>query len=153
MNRLDIQIASLSSGLPRDTQFQQWVDLALPASAADREVVIRIVDETESARLNEQYRKKNGPTNILSFPFECPPHVTEILLGDLVICAPVVAQEARQQRKKPHDHWAHITIHGLLHLLGYDHIDEADANRMEAMEVDLLSQLYINNPYQQDIPS
>ena len=147
MNQLDIQVATIASELPGRRQFQCWVDTALGVGAKDTEIVIRIVDEMESAQLNQQYRHKSGATNILSFPFESPPQMDLDLLGDLIVCAPVVAREAEQQRKKLHDHWAHIIVHGVLHLLGYDHIDDADAERMESLEIHILQQLNIPDPY------
>ncbi len=150
MNRLDIQLATDAEGLPDRRQLQQWVDAALGESDSDNEIVIRIVDEAESAELNQQYRHKSGPTNILSFPFEAPPGLDLELLGDLVVCAPVVAKEAEQQHKKLLDHWAHIVVHGVLHLLGYDHVDDKDAERMESLEIKLLQQLNIENPYLED---
>ena len=117
----------------------------------DTEVVIRIVDEQESAQLNQQYRHISGPTNILSFPVEIPADVPleHDLLGDLVICAPVLQKEALSQNKSLHDHWAHIVIHGVLHLLGYDHIDEEDAAQMELREIKILEKFKIKNPYLQ----
>nr|WP_256969536.1 rRNA maturation RNase YbeY [Crenothrix polyspora] len=126
---------------------QRWVDSALEGIGHDTEIVIRIVDEQESQALNEQYRHKQGPTNILSFPVDVPDGIELDLLGDLVICAPVVAKEALEQQKALMDHWAHIVIHGVLHLLGYDHIDDSDADEMESKEIALLKQLHINNPY------
>jgi probable rRNA maturation factor len=149
MNYLDIQIATESGDYPSEQQFQSWVDTVLSDRNQDGEVVIRLVDTAESAELNQQYRHKTGPTNILSFPFEAPPGIEMDLLGDLVICAPLILQEAQQQHKQPADHWAHITIHGILHLLGYDHIVEADAEAMEALEIKLLNMLNIANPYQE----
>nr|WP_031433741.1 rRNA maturation RNase YbeY [Methylomarinum vadi] len=147
MNLLEIQIATEMTELPDSDQFQQWVDAALGDSETDNEIVIRVVDEDESSQLNQQYRHKSGPTNILSFPFEAPPGMELELLGDLVVCAPVVAREAKRQQKKLLDHWAHIIVHGVLHLLGYDHIDDADAERMESLEINILQQLNIRNPY------
>lgn len=149
MNYLDIQIATESGDYPSEQQFQSWVDTVLAERNQDSEVVIRLVDAAESAELNQQYRHKTGPTNILSFPFEAPPGIEMDLLGDLVICAPLIVQEAQQQHKQPADHWAHITIHGILHLLGYDHIVEADAEAMETLEIRLLNMLNIANPYQE----
>jgi probable rRNA maturation factor len=110
---------------------------------------VRIVDEQESAELNEQYRHKKGATNILSFPVEIPEGIDLNLLGDLVICAPVLEQEAQQQNKVLAHHWAHIIIHGVLHLLGYDHLDDEQAEDMENKEIALLQKLNIPNPYQQ----
>ncbi len=150
MNILEIQIATETTGYPSEVQFQRWVDTALPGQGDDHEIVIRLVDEAESAELNLQYRHKPGPTNILSFPFEGPEGMEFALLGDLVICAPVVATEAAQQHKRLHDHWAHITLHGVLHLLGYDHIEDAEAEEMEALEIQLLNTLNIANPYQEE---
>ncbi|BBL57154.1 rRNA maturation RNase YbeY [Methylomonas koyamae] len=149
MNYIDLQIAT-ESVYPAAEQFQAWVDAALSDFQRDSEVTIRLVDTAESAELNSQYRHKSGPTNILSFPFEAPPGVELDLLGDLVICAPVLAREAAEQGKLPEHHWAHITVHGVLHLLGYDHIEEQDAEQMEALEIDILSRLNIANPYLED---
>ncbi|TAL48469.1 MAG: rRNA maturation RNase YbeY [Methylovulum sp.] len=154
MNYLDIQTISSSDGQPTLAQFQHWVDAALDdmlddINQQDTEIVIRIVDEQESAELNEQYRNKHGATNILSFPFEAPDiaGIEFDLLGDLVICAPVLEREAQQQNKTLADHWAHIVVHGVLHLRGYDHINDDDADIMEHKEIIILQQLNINNPY------
>lgn len=150
MNYLDIQIATETSDYPSKPQFQQWVDAVLTDQEQNSEIVIRLVDATESAELNQQYRHKQGPTNILSFPFEAPDGIEMDLLGDLVICAPKIADEARQQNKPLNDHWAHITIHGVLHLLGYDHIEDSEAEEMETLEIKLLNMLKIANPYQEE---
>lgn len=147
MNYLDMQIATASTDYPVEQQFQLWVDLALADKAEDTEIVIRLVDEAESAELNSQYRHKTGATNVLSFPFEAPPGIQFDLLGDIVICAPLISQEAIAQKKLPEQHWAHITIHGVLHLLGYDHVKDQDAEEMEALEIEILSKLSIANPY------
>jgi probable rRNA maturation factor len=151
MNWLDIQRVFASDGQPDDASLQRWVDTALAALNEDTEIVVRIVGIEESAELNSYYRAKQGPTNILSFPFEAPDidGFESALLGDLVVCAPVLAAEAEQQGKPLLDHWAHIIIHGVLHLLGYDHIDEADAEEMENKEIVFLQQLTIRNPYLQ----
>lgn len=140
------------AGVPDEAQFQAWVLQALQQAGHDGgELVIRIVDEDESRALNHEYRGKDKPTNVLSFPFEVPEGVPAEalppLLGDLVICAPVVAAEAAAQGKTLHDHWAHMVIHGVLHLLGFDHIDDADAVIMESLEVRILAGLDIANPY------
>lgn len=145
---LEVQRIDSSHFSPADEQLQRWIDSALSGYSSDAEIVIRIVDAQESAALNMQYRGKTGPTNILSFPFESPPGVTLNLLGDLAICASVVAREAGEQGKSLQDHWAHIVIHGVLHLLGYDHIDEPDAEAMEAVEIALLKSFHIANPYE-----
>jgi len=147
MNQLEIQDVFQSEGQPTAEQFQGWVDAALADYHKDTELVVRIVDEQESAELNQQYRHKQGPTNILSFPVDLPDGIELDLLGDLVICAPVLEREALQQHKALVDHWAHIIIHGVLHLLGYDHIDDAEAEQMEALEIAILSKLNIKNPY------
>ena len=149
MNQLDIQIASDSKKIPISDDFQTWVDCVLTSSNETIEMVIRIVDDAESAALNFQYRHKNTSTNILSFPFDAPDYVESNLLGDLIICAPVIESQAVAQQKILLNHWAHIVIHGVLHLCGYDHIDEKDAMEMEQKEINLLKKLHINNPYQE----
>lgn len=150
MNIIDIQRIFQSQHQPSDAQLECWVNTVLTKLDDDFELTIRIVDETESAQLNETYRHKLGATNILSFPFEVPEEVELNLLGDLVICAPVLEREAREQNKSLHHHWAHIVIHGTLHLLGYDHIEDADALEMESKEIELLQTLSIPNPYETD---
>ena len=150
MNYLDIQIATEISDYPSEQQFQQWMDTVLTDQDRNSEIVIRLVDAAESAELNQQYRHKPGPTNILSFPFEAPEGFEMDLLGDLVICAPKIVDEAKQQNKRLNDHWAHITIHGILHLLGYDHIKDHEAEEMEALEIKFLNMLKIANPYQEE---
>ncbi len=150
MNLIEIQTIFSSDGQPDQQQIQQWVDAALSDFDQDTEIVVRIVDEKEISELNEQYRHKHGPTNILSFPVEVPEGIELDLLGDLVICAPVMEKEAREQNKALADHWAHIIVHGVLHLLGYDHLDEAEAELMENKEITILKTLSIQNPYLQD---
>lgn len=144
---LDLQLASTATMLPTTAQFQQWLEAAVLPFQAEAEVTIRIVDIAESQQLNGQYRAKDKPTNVLSFPFQCPPGIELPLLGDLVICAAVVADEAAEQGKALEAHWAHMVIHGCLHLLGFDHINDADATEMEAEEIRILQQLGIANPY------
>lgn len=145
---VDIQNVCDAQKLPSTELFQQWVDAAL-ASVTEQEfeLTIRLVNLTESQQLNKQYRQKDKATNVLSFPFEVPEGIELNLLGDLVICAQVVEQEASNQNKTLFDHWAHMVIHGCLHLLGYDHINDADANEMESLEVKILAKLSIANPY------
>jgi probable rRNA maturation factor len=147
MNAVEMQIATEFDYHPRQNQFQLWIDAALQSRAEDAEVLVRLVDEAESAELNANYRHKSGPTNILSFPFEPPPGIKTKALGDLVICAPLLAREAAEYNKPIDHHWAHITIHGVLHLLGYDHMDEIQAEEMETLEVEILAKLDIANPY------
>jgi probable rRNA maturation factor len=147
MNHVEIQAIYVSHDLPDAGQIQSWVDTALQDHANDSEIVVRIVGEQESAELNKLYRHKNGPTNILSFPADLPEGIGLNLLGDLVVCAPVLEQEALEQGKSLAHHWAHIIIHGMLHLLGYDHVDEDDAETMEALEISMLNKLNIINPY------
>lgn len=150
MNNVVIQNASTSTQTPSEQDLQTWIDSALHDYAHDTEIVVRIVDEPESAALNSQYRHKQGATNILSFPADLPEEL-ELdleLLGDLVVCAPVLEREAKEQNKVLQHHWAHIIIHGVLHLLGYDHLNDTDAEEMETKEIALLQTLNISNPYE-----
>lgn len=149
MNIVDIQIESQSKQLPSTDQFQAWVDTVLVHDDEDSDVVIRIVDEAEMIQFNQQYRQKEGTTNILSFPFDVPDEVESSLLGDLLVCAPVIEKEALLQNKKLAHHWSHMIIHGVLHLLGYDHINDDEAQEMEALEIKMLSTIDIANPYQE----
>ncbi len=144
---LDLQVASVAAHLPTDAQFSTWLNAAIMPFQTEAEVTIRIVDAPESQQLNLQYRGKDKPTNVLSFPFACPPGIELALLGDLVICAQVVASEAAEQGKALHAHWAHMVVHGCLHLLGFDHINDDDAAEMEAEEIQILQTLGIANPY------
>lgn len=142
-----VQYAVAAEGIPGEQDIHAWVNLALQEADGHREVVVRIVDEAEMTALNRQYRGKDGPTNVLSFPCEGFPGDATDLLGDVVICAPVVAAEAVIQGKSPESHWAHLVIHGVLHLLGYDHHGDVDAQRMEVRETELLSGLGYPDPY------
>lgn len=144
---LDLQLASTADNLPGESQIQQWLEAAILPFQAEAEVTVRIVDEAESQQLNFDYREKNKPTNVLSFPFQCPPGIELPLLGDLVICAQVVAREAAEQNKTLTAHWAHMVVHGSLHLLGFDHINEEDATEMEAEEIQILAELGFADPY------
>ena len=144
---LDVQYAVTDRALlPDQAQLQTWVEKALQNNTAVQ-VGIRIVDETESQSLNREYRGKDKPTNVLSFPMELPEEIEETILGDLVICASVVAKEAEQQHKNPEAHWAHMVIHGVLHLQGYDHLTDEQANVMETLEIQYLEELGYSNPY------
>jgi probable rRNA maturation factor len=144
---VDIQRAIDADDLPGDEQLTRWAQTGWQ-QAQDSEVTLRLVDETESQALNHQYRGKDKPTNVLSFPFEAPAGITVPLAGDLVICTPVVAREATEQNKTAEAHWAHMVIHGLLHLQGYDHIEDNEAGVMEALETRLLAELGFSNPYE-----
>lgn len=146
--QVEVQHASEEDCIPDDEFFMRWVDVVLSMQKQTGSVVIRLVDEAESQQLNSQYRHKNAATNVLSFPFEAPMQIEDDHLGDLVICVPVVNREAVEQGKPVNSHWAHMVIHGMLHLLGYDHINEEDAEVMEQQEISMLKQLDINNPYE-----
>lgn len=150
MLELDLQLAS-EAPAPSEVQFRQWCELALRQRSADSELTIRLVDEAEGHELNHTWRHKDYATNVLSFPADVPDEFLDIpLLGDLVICVPVVVREATEQGKALDAHWAHLVIHGCLHLLGYDHIDDAEAEEMEALERTLLEELGYPDPYADD---
>jgi probable rRNA maturation factor len=150
---LDLQIAShTAEDIPVLNDFLQWVTLVLKNYyKQDAELTIRIVNEIEMAHLNEDFRGKSGTTNVLTFPFEPHPNLQLPILGDIVICAPVITREAKEQDKELRSHWAHITIHGCLHLLGFDHIDEKEAEEMESIEINLMHQLGFSNPYGENV--
>lgn len=143
---LDLQLAGKWDDLPVRRDFERWVSAAL-RERQDAELTLRIVGREESRDLNSRYRDKDCATNVLSFPAGLPEGIDLPLLGDIVVCAPLVADEAAQQGKPLSDHWAHLVIHGVLHLLGYDHVDEAEALEMEALETDVLAGLGIDDPY------
>jgi probable rRNA maturation factor len=155
---IGLETASVAKNLPDETQIRRWVEAVLRDRLDEAALGIRIVDEDESAELNQTYRDKPGPTNVLSFPFEMPElpegfasheedEIPANLLGDLVICAPVVAREAAEQGKPEAVHWAHMVVHGVLHLLGYDHLEPAEAAEMEELERQILAGLGIVDPY------
>jgi|TARA_B110000908_G_C10150996_1_gene401340 probable rRNA maturation factor len=144
---LDLQRIANAINLPSDEQFQDWVNIALEHTEKEFELTIRLVDTNEIQQLNRQYRDKDVPTNVLSFPFEVPDCIELNLLGDIVICIEVIAKEAQDQNKEYHSHWAHMVIHGCLHLLGYDHISDDEAMEMESLEIEILSKLGFSNPY------
>ncbi|MDP2242625.1 rRNA maturation RNase YbeY [Pseudomonas sp.] len=151
MLELDLQVATQAADLPSEAQFRAWCEIALRQRAADSELTIRLVDEAEGLELNHTYRQRDYATNVLSFPADVPDGLLDIpLLGDLVICVPVVEREALEQEKTPEAHWAHLVIHGCLHLLGYDHIDDDEAEEMEALERTLLAELGHPDPYADD---
>ena len=142
-----IQKVSNIRNLPTKQQFITWVMIALAKSRRQGELLIRIVDTDEMTELNRQYRKKSGPTNVLSFPFNPSPLAPDDSLGDIVLCAPLIKIEAKAQQKKGLSHWAHLTIHGTLHLLGFDHMTPKNAATMEQLEIAYLDQLGFDNPY------
>ncbi|MBE0482606.1 MAG: rRNA maturation RNase YbeY [Bacterioplanes sp.] len=154
---LDLQIADEvvnDTALPSQDQFEHWVAAALQHAHADEELelTIRLVASDESQQLNYDYRGKNKPTNVLSFPFEAPAHIDLPLLGDLVICVDVVVSEATEQHKALIAHWAHMVIHGCLHLLGFDHIKDDEAEEMENRERQIMAQLGFPDPYHDEAP-
>lgn len=150
---LDLQIASEDDDVPEPENFEHWVDSALNAGGYQPnedlpvELTIRVVDASESQDLNNTYRQKDKPTNVLSFPFESPDDIPLQLLGDLVICAPIVRQESDEQQKTLASHWAHMVIHGTLHLLGFDHIEDQEAEEMETLETRIMGSLGYSDPY------
>lgn len=144
---LELQIASSIKTLPHPSQFREWVSLTLSDRIDTAELTIRIVDTEEMILLNEQYRHKEGPTNVLSFPYEPIPGVLSRFIGDIVICAPVIEEEANKENKILLAHWAHMVIHGALHLLGYDHQTEQEYQAMQTIEIDILGKLGFPPPY------
>ena len=157
MIHLDLQVAvedPKSTFLPGQEDCLHWVESSLLEDWAggETELVVRIVDEAESRQINSEYRGKDKPTNVLSFPFENPPGLLDLgeelpYLGDLVICASIVNQEARDQQKTEQAHWAHMVVHGCLHLQGFDHLDEQQAEEMESLEIEILEGLGFDSPY------
>ncbi|MDH4273814.1 MAG: rRNA maturation RNase YbeY [Gammaproteobacteria bacterium] len=146
---IDVQFAldKPPAHVPGPATFSHWARTALREHADAAELTVRVVDAAEMVQLNQDYRGKDGTTNVLSFPIEDLPDPELALLGDVVICADVVAAEAAAQRKPVEAHWAHMTVHGVLHLLGYDHINDDDARLMEAREVKILTSLGYTDPY------
>ena len=144
--KIDLQNDESLTNLPVQQNFETWVNAALVQKFDNLEQTIRLVGEAESRALNAQYRAKNAPTNVLAFTVEND-YLDYECLGDLVICAPIVEQEAQQQGKPLPAHWAHMVIHGMLHLQGFDHQNAAEADEMEALEAKILSTLGYTNPY------
>lgn len=147
---LELQVAVDCPGLPDEGAVHRWASATFAAAGhgRDAELVVRLVNAAESESLNATYRGKQGPTNVLAFAFEPPPGVNGVsLLGDVVICAPVVLAEAVTQHKPTEAHWAHMVVHGVLHLLGHDHGNDSDAGRMEALETRILQGLGYADPY------
>jgi len=146
---LEVQYATDTADVPSRADFLAWAQAALHGIGHPVELVIRVVDPVESRELNRRYRGKDKPTNVLSFPFDVPPGIESSHIGDLVICASVVAEEAQQQGKPTADHWAHMVVHGILHLRGYDHQSDQDAQAMEALEKQILQEMGIDDPYRE----
>ena len=147
LHGLDIQYAVDGDRLPTRNEFERWVQSALEPGDNAVDIAIRIVDEQEGRQLNSRYRGMDKVTNVLSFPFEAPPGIDSDHLGDLVICASVVQREAQQQQKPEKHHWAHMVVHGVLHLRGLDHQTEGQAREMEGLEKQILAGFGINDPY------
>lgn len=147
--QIDIESNSQSTHIPALAELERWIGAALNNQQFENaEVSVYIVDEDEGQELNAQYRGKNYPTNVLSFPADIAEEIGVPLLGDLVVCAPVVEREAQEQGKPLEAHWAHMLIHGTLHLIGFDHVDDNDAEIMEALETQIITGLGYPAPYQ-----
>lgn len=149
--QLDLEVASQSRDLPPAAAFRRWAQAALEGRRGEAELAIRVVDEAEAREFNRNYRGRDYATNVLSFPAELPEDLGLQLLGDLVLCAPVVAREAAEQEKPPEAHWAHLTVHGCLHLLGFDHQADPEAEVMEALETEILARLGYPDPYAENL--
>jgi probable rRNA maturation factor len=147
--RIAVQVVGSRSGLPEVARLRHWARAALAGRRRDAELAIRIVDAAESRALNRRYRGKDKPTNVLAFPAELPPELQLPLLGDLVICREVVEAEAAAQAKPLDAHWAHMVVHGTLHLVGYDHQTAGEAATMETLEAEILAELGWPNPYRE----
>ena len=145
-DNITIQVVSTHEDIPDETNIIKWIEAAIINNYIEYEICVRIVDEAESQALNKQYRQKDQPTNVLSFPYTDEDE-ENILEGDIIICAPIVAKEAAEQNKSSIAHWAHLTVHGCLHLQGFDHEIAEDAECMEQHEIKILKELGFNNPY------
>ena len=145
--KIAIQVASEDKAIPTKQMLREWAKAALSPYVADAELTIRIVDESESAELNGSYRNKPTPTNVLAFPFADAKELGLNLLGDIIICAPVVVREASAQHKEIMAHFAHMVVHGCLHLMGYDHIEDSEAEIMEKQESCILVECGYPDPY------
>lgn len=149
---IDLQIACEKPLPIPEEQLIAWISLTLDEHGQERELTLRLVDTDEISALNSTYRKKEGPTNVLAFPGDLPEHVDLdcSFLGDVIVCPAVLEIESKEQDRLLEAHWAHIVIHGVLHLLGYDHYEEPDTIKMQAMETQLLARLGFPNPYQHE---
>lgn len=151
MHEILIQKAVKASHIPGTATLRAWAQKALEQRMETSEVTIRIVGIEEMTQLNSTYRHKQGPTNVLSFPFLISEEEIELeipLLGDIIICAEVVKREAEEQNKPIEAHWAHMVIHGIFHLLGYDHETDEDAIVMEGLETKTMLALGFSDPYE-----
>ena len=142
-----VQRACTASGVPSTAKLVQWAEAALAGRSEGAQMTVRVVDEREGAELNERYRRRVGPTNVLAFEFDALELPAARILGDVVVCAPVAAREAREQAKRLDAHWAHLVVHGTLHLLGYDHDRSESATEMESAEREILGRLGYPDPY------
>jgi len=150
---VDVQYAVMADGLPSVSDIETWIGAVVRGRRENVQLTVRIVDEEEGTELNKRWRQARGPTNVLSFPSEGLEAIAPDLLGDVVICAPVVESEAREQGKSLTAHWTHMVIHGTLHLLGFDHVDEDHAREMELLEARILKELGYSDPYESVIDS
>ncbi|MEE8055015.1 MAG: rRNA maturation RNase YbeY [Gammaproteobacteria bacterium] len=150
---VDVQYAVMADGVPSVSDIETWIGAVVRGRRENVQLTVRIVDEEEGTELNERWRQARGPTNVLSFPSEGLEAIAPDLLGDVVICAPVVESEAREQGKSLTAHWTHMVIHGTLHLLGFDHVDEDHAREMELLEARILKELGYSDPYESVIDS
>ncbi|MCY4222431.1 MAG: rRNA maturation RNase YbeY [Thiotrichales bacterium] len=150
---VEVQRACAAPGIPAAAKLVEWAEAALDGRSEGAHMTVRVVDETEGAALNARYRGRTGATNVLAFGFDAPEAPSVRILGDIVVCAPVAAREAHEHAKRPDAHWAHLVVHGTLHLLGYDH-DELDAaGEMEALEREILARLGYPDPYADEVGS
>ena len=144
---VEVQRACATRGVPPPAQLARWAEAALAGRSDGAQMTVRVVDEAEGAALNERYRGRSGATNVLAFGFDAPELPAVHILGDVVVCAPVAAREAREGAKRLDAHWAHLVVHGTLHLLGYDHEEPRAAREMEAVEREVLGRLGFPDPY------
>ena len=144
---VEVQRASAACGVPPAAALVRWAEAALAGRSEGARMTVRVVDEAEGATLNERYRGRSGPTNVLAFQFDAPELPSLRILGDVVVCAPVAAREAREHSKRLDAHWAHLVVHGTLHLLGYDHEEPRSAREMESIEREILGGLGYSDPY------